>query len=44
MLLDLADQCLYKSKRAGRNRASMPNVIDGRFGDGPNENEALIQA
>jgi diguanylate cyclase (GGDEF)-like protein len=26
-LLELADQCLYTSKRAGRNRATMPNVI-----------------
>jgi two-component system cell cycle response regulator len=45
MLLDLADQCLYKSKKAGRNRSSMPNVIDGHFGNArPNENQAPVEA
>jgi two-component system, cell cycle response regulator len=33
-LLELADQCLYRSKRAGRNMATMPTVIDAPFGNG----------
>jgi two-component system cell cycle response regulator len=44
-LLELADQCLYKSKRAGRNRATMPNAIDAPFGnERPVTNQALLQA
>jgi diguanylate cyclase (GGDEF)-like protein len=27
-LLDLADQCLYKSKKAGRNRVTVPDMAD----------------
>jgi len=32
-LLELADQGLYKSKRAGRNRATMPNVVEAPCGN-----------
>ena len=45
MLLELADQCLYQSKKAGRNRATISNVIDGHFGNGRSGgNQALVQA
>lgn len=45
MLIELADQCLYKSKKAGRNRATIPNVIEGDFGNGRSGgNQALVQA
>lgn len=45
MLLELADQCLYQSKKAGRNRATISNVIDGHFGNGRSGgNHALVQA
>jgi diguanylate cyclase (GGDEF)-like protein len=44
-LLELADQCLYKSKRSGRNRATAPNAMDAPLG---NErlvtNQALLRA
>jgi len=45
MLLELADQCLYKSKKAGRNRATTPDAIDGHFGSGRSDrNRAVGQA
>jgi PleD family two-component response regulator len=31
MLLDQADQCLYKSKRLGRDRVTMAEIIEGHF-------------
>jgi two-component system chemotaxis response regulator CheY len=45
MLLELADQCLYKSKKAGRNRATIPNANDGCSGNGRSDgNQAVGQA
>jgi predicted signal transduction protein with EAL and GGDEF domain len=44
-LLELADQCLYRSKRAGRNRATIPKVIDAPGGNAqPSANQAVLQA
>jgi predicted signal transduction protein with EAL and GGDEF domain len=44
MLLELADQYLYKSKKAGRNRATIPNVVDEHFGNGRSGANRVAQA